>query len=540
MKALVDKWDQTSKQNTSLQRSAWVKAGDKADLAYFPHELRKQYAPEEVLGVGSYGVVMAYLVQNGHKKFKVAIKLVFVGGPHGFTDTALRSLNKEATILGRIKSPQGVRLSTYGVSERKEVFWLVMEHLEGRSLDVIISDPDTSFKEEDIVRLVFQMLLALETLHKQNVIHRDIKPANIVDDGSVYKLIDLGAASIVAAQEEELNQSLVTHSTLRHLVGTHGFMPPEAYREPDKVGPSSDIYALCATLYLLISGHMPFHAKTDNQWPFAVAGNMEEQAPRLNTVCTEHGLPGVSPGLEDIIAKGLYKKIPDRYKDATEMRDAIESFISSKYSISESVQPKNWKAMATPWQDVELVEVPSSSVDYKDVEAIFHTTCRKDEWLIVKVERVQNLQQWQLYQAHKVMVESRRHGNDANEKRLFHGTERDTIPKINRNSFNRSFCGKNATAYGKGVYFAVDASYSIDDTYSRPDSQGNKYMYLARVVVGDFCVGNDTMKVPPPLPGTSNLLLYDSTVNRLDQPAMHVIYHDAQAYPEYLITIRRR
>ncbi len=227
------------------------------------------------------------------------------------------------------------------------------------------------------------------------------------------------------------------------------------------------------------------------------------------------------------------------------MRDAIESFISSKYSISESVQPNNWKAMATPWQDVELVEVPSSSADFKDVEAIFHTTCRKDEWLIVKVERVQNLPHWHLYQAHKVMVESRRHGNDANEKRLFHGTERDTIPKINRNSFNRSFCGKNATAYGQGVYFAVDASYSITDTYSRPDShlsvsQGNKYMYLARVVVGDFCVGNNTMRVPPPLPGTSNLLLYDSTVDQLKQPSMHMIYHDAQAYPEYLITIRRR
>ena len=62
-------------------------------------------------------------------------------------------------------------------------------------------------------------------------------------------------------------------------------------------------------------------------------------------------------------------------------------------------------------------------------------------------------------------------------------------------------------------------------------------MYLARGVVDDFCVGNYTMKVPPLLPGTSNLLLYDSTVNRLNQPAMHVIYHDTQAYAEYLITI---
>jgi hypothetical protein len=71
-------------------------------------------------------------------------------------------------------------------------------------------------------------------------------------------------------------------------------------------------------------------------------------------------------------------------------------------------------------------------------------------------------------------------------------------------------------------------------------SQGNNYMHLARVVVGDFCVCNDTMTVPPPLPGTSNLLLHDSTVNRLDQPAMHVIYRNAQAYPEDHIAIRRR
>ena len=124
--------------------------------------------------------------------------------------------------------------------------------------------------------------------------------------------------------------------------------------------------------------------------------------------------------------------------------------------------------------------------------------------------------------------------HESQRKEALHGTARDTIPKINRNSFNRSFCGKNATAYGKGVYFAVDARDSIDDTCSRPDSQGNKYMYLARVVVGDFCVGNDTMNVPPPMPATSNLLLYDSMIKRLNPPPMHVIYHDAQAYSELM------
>ena len=70
------------------------------------------------------------------------------------------------------------------------------------------------------------------------------------------------------------------------------------------------------------------------------------------------------------------------------------------------------------------------------------------------------------------------------------------MPKINRNSFNRRYCGKNATAYGKGVYFAVGAApWSIRDTYSPPDEQGNKYMYLARVAVGEFCQGDGSMSV---------------------------------------------
>ena len=62
-------------------------------------------------------------------------------------------------------------------------------------------------------------------------------------------------------------------------------------------------------------------------------------------------------------------------------------------------------------------------------------------------------------------------------------------------------------------------------------------MYLARVAVGEFCVGDRNMRVPLAQPGTDELLLYDTTVNRLGQPDMYVAYHDAQAYPEYLITI---
>jgi poly [ADP-ribose] polymerase 10/14/15 len=265
---------------------------------------------------------------------------------------------------------------------------------------------------------------------------------------------------------------------------------------------------------------------------FAVAGNMEEQAPRLVDVC-----PDVSPGLSDIIAKGLHKKISERYSSALDMKRDLEELMKSTYS--NPGLPANWKDMSSPWQDVELVQLQTSSPEFKQVAGRFHQTCKEAEWRIVKVERVQNLPQLQLYETHKRMIESRQRPRGANEMQLFHGTDEHTKFKIDRNSFNRSFCGKNATAYGQGVYFAVKASYSISDTYSRPDEQGNKYMYLARVLAGEFCKGDSSMRMPPPQSSESDLLLYDSTVDRLEQPSMHVVYHDAQAYPEYLITIRR-
>jgi serine/threonine protein kinase len=118
-----------------------------------------------------------------------------------------------------------------------------MENLEGRSLDVIMRDPDMSFTEEDIWRLALHMLSVLEDLHRQNIIHRDVgthrdvKPSNIVLCGADYKLVDLGTGEVIAACEEDVNQSLVTHDTVLNVAGTHGFMPPEAYRDPENVGP---------------------------------------------------------------------------------------------------------------------------------------------------------------------------------------------------------------------------------------------------------------------------------------------------------------
>lgn len=96
----------------------------------------------------------------------------------------------------------------------------------------------------------------------------------------------------------------------------------------------------------------------------------------------------------------------------------------------------------------------------------------------------------------------------------------------------------SAVAIGNGVYFAVNANYSDQSTYSPTDSSGNKRMYRCLVLTGDFCAGKAGMRTPPQKQGQQTHILYDSVTNNTSNPAMFVIFHDCQAYPEYIITYK--
>lgn len=93
-----------------------------------------------------------------------------------------------------------------------------------------------------------------------------------------------------------------------------------------------------------------------------------------------------------------------------------------------------------------------------------------------------------------------------------------------------------AAMFGQGVYFAVDADYSAQ-RYSPPDTAGMKRVYVARVLTGRYTRGDSSMKRTPPR-GTDPTDCFDSLVNNQQQPSMFVIFHDDQAYPEYLVTFR--
>ena len=97
-----------------------------------------------------------------------------------------------------------------------------------------------------------------------------------------------------------------------------------------------------------------------------------------------------------------------------------------------------------------------------------------------------------------------------------------------------------AVVYGKGAYFARDATYSNRKTYSVPDANGIKHMYVVMVLTGEYTVGKDNMVVPPPKnPQLNQHVLFDSTVDNQASPSIFVVYNDSQCYPAYLIKYKQ-
>jgi len=130
-------------------------------------------------------------------------------------------------------------------------------------------------------------------------------------------------------------------------------------------------------------------------------------------------------------------------------------------------------------------------------------------------------------------------GPDVENERLhWHGTTSDTVSIICNGGFNRSYCGKNATAFGKGVYFIKSFGYSAQPVYAVPDRNKNQHIFQCRVLTGHCHVGKPEL-MEPPVRDKKSLALYNSVVDNPKKPLIFVVFHDIQVYPEYLIVFQQ-
>ncbi|XP_043099357.1 protein mono-ADP-ribosyltransferase PARP14-like isoform X2 [Puntigrus tetrazona] len=200
-------------------------------------------------------------------------------------------------------------------------------------------------------------------------------------------------------------------------------------------------------------------------------------------------------------------------------------------NLSDFALPIYWDNM-TESDHLKVIDLDRSSMEYKTVSKDFNKTVTKT---VLKVQRIQNINLRRLYKGRKKELENRNGPVGAAERILYHGTSEESCSSIMQSNFNRNFAGQNATLYGHGTYFAVNASYSARTTYAVPAADGTQLMFVARVLTGHYALGQGDMKTPPVRVAPD---LYDSVVDNMQNPTMFVVFHDCQAYPDYLITFK--
>uniref|UniRef100_A0A8C5YHQ0 Poly [ADP-ribose] polymerase n=1 Tax=Microcebus murinus TaxID=30608 RepID=A0A8C5YHQ0_MICMU len=240
-----------------------------------------------------------------------------------------------------------------------------------------------------------------------------------------------------------------------------------------------------------------------------------------------------TPSLETVKVVIFLSELLNVFCNSMKKRDTPASpTLQTTFPNAAQNVPEHWTAMND--QLFCTVQLRPEESEYHTVKDKFAKTCY---CTIEKIERIQNIPLWHSYQIKKQVMDVK-NGHTQNERLLFHGTDADSVLHINEHGFNRSYAGKNSAAFGKGTYFAVDASYSAQDRYSKPDKQGRKHMYVVQVLTGNYTEGSEGLVIPPPKDPANPTDLFDSVTDDAQNPVLFVVFSDNQAYPEYLITFR--
>ena len=266
-----------------------------------PGEMLDHYRLEaEVARGGMSTLFRATDVRNGRK---VAVK---VPHPEMEADPVLIERFRREEEIGQELDHPGI-VKTFDGEERSRRY-MVIEWVEGRLLRSIMNE-ERPFPVDRAVKLILAICDALDTMHKHGVVHRDLKPENImVDDHDRIKVIDFGIA-----MKEDARR--ITHASVTPALGTPDYISPEQVKG-QRGDQRSDVYALGAMLYEMLTGQPPFIGPN----PLAVMNERllidPKPARELN--------PEISPELEEILFRALERDPRHRYSTAAEMAWELE------------------------------------------------------------------------------------------------------------------------------------------------------------------------------------------------------------------------
>jgi len=256
--------------------------------------------------LGSGGMGKVYLAQEGGAE-KVALKVVH---PHLLeTPEFLQRFLREAEFGRKVDHQNVVRTLAVdtAVYEGRQIHFMVMEYVEGRSLRRLLRDLGT-VPEAFLREITLQVADGLAAIHAAGIVHRDLKPENVlITDDQHVRIMDLGVA--------KLQEASVALTSAGHFVGSLLYAAPEQFRLQE-VGPPADLYSLGVMLYEFATGSNPF--RRDDP-----AGCIQAQL-RVQARPVAEANPEVSAFFSEVVGTLLAKLAEERFTSAEQLRDVID------------------------------------------------------------------------------------------------------------------------------------------------------------------------------------------------------------------------
>lgn len=283
--------------------------------------LRGKWTLDRLIGVGGMAAVYEATHRNGSK---VAIKMLH---PTLMYDTGFaQRLVQEGYVANKINHPAAVKVHDDDTDEIDGAVFLVMELLEGQTLSSLRRQRKR-LPEIEALKLLSPVMECLGFAHQKGIIHRDIKPENLfyTRDQQV-RVLDFGIARIN-------DGSNVNATRTGMVVGSPAYMSPEqALGKMNSVGPQTDVYAIGATLFAMITGTTPHAGESTQEMIIMVA---TQAARPLASV-----MPDVHPVVARVIDKALAYERDQRYADAMEMlHDARAAIVELETGAPPQVLP---------------------------------------------------------------------------------------------------------------------------------------------------------------------------------------------------------
>ncbi|MGA7720729.1 MAG: protein kinase [Ignavibacteriaceae bacterium] len=306
------------------------------------------YKVVAILGKGGMGTV--YKAFDLKLERFVALKIL---NTQALTNpNFIARFKREAKNQAKLTHPNIV--TVYGFSEDNNTFGIVMEYVEGETLEHLIRRKGNLELNEALL-ILKQILIGIGYAHSKGFIHRDIKPSNIIiNNEGVVKIMDFGIS-------KSMNESkTITKTGVK--IGTILYMSPEQIHAQEPTN-QSDIYSIGITFYEMLTGKTPFDYDSEYE--------IMEAHLKKNPVKLSAHFAQIPPGVDIIIGKALHKSIERRYKTCEEFLSVIDHLQVSPVSQNKVAKKEKHKQAKTVFKK----EVRGNSVSRKSKIRFYTAAC---------------------------------------------------------------------------------------------------------------------------------------------------------------------